>query len=141
MWKKSCNQPCTKVLPAQVHPTKFMVNEQNCEYIVPEIHPSHVANITNHHYKIVHSFPQTQSFQENITHQHFVAPAGTTQLSPTGMGPGGYPTQTAPLGMSPGGYPTQTSPAGMGPNNWGSNQMAPWMMGPRPPMGKKCCGR
>lgn len=147
MWKKCHSRPtCTKVLPAQIHPTKCMVNEQNCEYIVPEVHPSHVTNITNHHYKHIHSFPQTQSFQENITHQHFVAPAG---MGPSAMGPGGMPSQVSPAGMAPTGFPSQMSPAGMGPNgfptqvspaNMGPNQMAPGMMGPRPPMGK-CCGR
>ena len=71
MW----HRPCTKVLPARVHPTQVANNVQNCEYIVPEIHPSHVNNITNHHYKHIHSFPQTQSFQQNITNQNFVAPS------------------------------------------------------------------
>lgn len=95
MWKRPC-PTCTKVLPAQISPTKHSVNVKNCEYIVPKIHPSHVTNITNHHYKYIHSFPQTQSFQENITHQHFVAPGYSA-----GMGFGMGPMAMSPAGMQP----------------------------------------
>ncbi|WP_078428191.1 spore coat protein [Alkalihalobacterium alkalinitrilicum] len=137
MW----NRPCTKVMPAVVHPTKCNVTHQCCEYIVPEIHPSHTTNVTHHHYKHIHSFPHTTSQQQQITHQHFVSPTGMgpgapTQVSPfagPGMGPGMGP------GAGPGFGPTQTAPfggPGMGP---GQN---PWGMGPMGnPHHKKPCGR
>lgn len=100
MWKKCCGRPRSRVLPARIHPTKCFVNQQHCEYIVPEIHPSHITNIMNHHYKHIHSFPQTQSFQENITHQHFVAPAG---FDPGQVGPNMMPPRP-PMNYGCGGW-------------------------------------
>ncbi|WP_017727908.1 spore coat protein, partial [Halalkalibacterium ligniniphilum] len=61
-----------QVLPAVVHPTKCNVMQNTCEYIVPEIHPSHTTHLTNHVYNHVHSFPHTDSYQQNIANQHFV---------------------------------------------------------------------
>ncbi|MCM3762131.1 spore coat protein [Alkalihalobacillus oceani] len=73
---KHCQLPTTtQVLPAKVHPTQHNIVEKTCEYIVPEVYPTHTTNVTNHVYKHVSSFPQTQSFDETISNQQFVAPS------------------------------------------------------------------
>ncbi|TSB47176.1 spore coat protein [Alkalicoccobacillus porphyridii] len=63
----------TKMMPAVVHPTKHSVVEKTCEYIVPEVHPTHTDYVTNHVYKHVHSCPHTESAYENISNQQFVS--------------------------------------------------------------------
>ncbi|MDQ0213647.1 spore coat protein D [Oikeobacillus pervagus] len=59
-----------KVLPAVVHPTKCCVNHTNQQFIVPHIHPTHTTNINHQMYQHQHHFPQTQSFVNNVQHQH-----------------------------------------------------------------------
>ncbi|GAF66653.1 inner spore coat protein D [Bacillus sp. TS-2] len=72
-----CQKPTTtKVMPAVVHPTKQNIVEKTCEYIVPEIHPTHTTNVTNHVYKHVHSFPHTTSNQQTISNQQFASGPG-----------------------------------------------------------------
>lgn len=92
-----CMKPTTtQVMPAQVHPTQHNIVEKTCEYIVPEVYPTHTTNVTNHVYKHVKSFPQTQSFEQNISNQQFVAPGGS-------MGPGPVAgASTGPGMMGPG---------------------------------------
>ncbi|WP_312889065.1 CotD family spore coat protein [Desertibacillus haloalkaliphilus] len=64
------------MLPPVVHPTRYNERHHRCEYIVPEIHPSHTKNITHHHYKHMHSYPHTESFADTVSHQHFHCPPG-----------------------------------------------------------------
>lgn len=98
MW----NRPCTKVMPAVVHPTKNTFSQQCCEYIVPEIHPSHHHHMTQHHYKHIHSFPQTASQSQQITHQHFVSPgAGVAPFAGPGVGPAGFGPGVGGAGFGP----------------------------------------
>ncbi|WP_078553473.1 spore coat protein [Bacillus alkalicellulosilyticus] len=99
MWPK-----CTKVMPAIVHPTKCNVTQQCCEYIVPEIHPSHTTNITHHHYKHVHSFPHTFSQQQTVSHQNVIQPptfAPAPGPRPGFAGPAAAPGFAGP-GVAPG---------------------------------------
>ena len=66
-----CHKPTTtQVMPAVVHPTQHNIVEKTCEYIVPEVHPTHTTNVTNHVYKHVHSFPNTISNEQTISNQH-----------------------------------------------------------------------
>ncbi|WP_026671905.1 spore coat protein [Alkalihalobacterium bogoriense] len=85
MWQK----PCTQIMPAVVHPTKCNVRQKCCEYIVPNIHPSHTTNLTHHNYKHVHTFPHTESFQQTVSHQNVIAPP--TAVPGAGFGPAGAP--------------------------------------------------
>ncbi|MGO4886454.1 spore coat protein [Anaerobacillus sp. MEB173] len=99
-----------------VHPTKCKVKHHCCEYIVPEIHPTHIQNVTHHNYKHVHSFPVTQSQVDTVSHQHFTAPSA---VSPFGPGPGA-PSAVSPFGpgpgmMGPGMGPGTVAGAGFGP--------------------------
>ncbi|MED1601839.1 spore coat protein [Alkalihalophilus marmarensis] len=82
-----CQPTCTKVMPAVVHPTKCNMTQKTCEYIVPEVHPSHTTHVTNHVYKHVHSFPHTDSFQETISNQQFVANGPGPQVAGAMMPP------------------------------------------------------
>ncbi|MED4163534.1 spore coat protein [Halalkalibacterium halodurans] len=78
-----------KVLPAIVHPTKCNVVQQTCEYIVPEIHPTHTTQVTNHVYNHVHSFPHTVSQQQQVYNQQFYQPPGPpTPVAGAMAGPG-----------------------------------------------------
>jgi spore coat protein D len=130
-WNK-CHQPptCTKVMPAVVHPTKCNVTQKTCEYIVPEVHPTHTTHVTNHVYKHVHSFPHTDSFEQTISNQQFVANGPGPQVAGAMMPPrppmGGYGPQAmgpmAGANMAP-----NMGPMGFGPQA-GAN-MAP-NMGP-----------
>ncbi|MFC5711837.1 spore coat protein [Thalassorhabdus alkalitolerans] len=105
------HRPRPKVLPTVMHPTKCHVKHHCCEYIVPEVHPSHTTNVTHHNYKHLHSFPHTESAVDQITHQHFVA------------GPGAPGPQVAGAHM-PG-------PGMMGPQVAGAHMPGPGMMGPQ----------
>ncbi|MFV8829955.1 CotD family spore coat protein [Alkalihalobacterium sp. APHAB7] len=108
MW----NRPCTKVMPAVIHPTKTTHSKQCCEYIVPEIHPSHHHHMTQHHYKHIHSFPQTASQSQQITHQHFVSP-GAAPFAGPGVGPAGFGPGVGPTGAP--GFGPGVGGAGFGP--------------------------
>lgn len=66
----------TKMMPAVVHPTKHSVVEKTCEYIVPEVHPTHTDYVTNHVYKHVHSCPHTESNHQNVSNQQFTGNNG-----------------------------------------------------------------
>lgn len=79
-----CMKPkTTKVLPAKIHPTKQNVVEKTCEYIVPEVYPTHTTHVTNHVYKHVNSYPHTQSFEETVQNQQFSeAPFGQSPSFP-----------------------------------------------------------
>ncbi|UOE92168.1 spore coat protein [Alkalihalobacillus sp. LMS39] len=118
MWQK----PCTQIMPAVVHPTKCNVRQKCCEYIVPNIHPSHTTNVTHHNYKHVHTFPHTESFQQTVSHQNIVAPPG---VAGAGFGPGGSPGAgfgapgVAGAGFGPAGAP-------------GAGAYGPGFAGPRP---------
>ncbi|MDV2683575.1 CotD family spore coat protein [Alkalihalophilus lindianensis] len=132
-WNK-CHQPptCTKVMPAVVHPTKCNVTQKTCEYIVPEVHPTHTTHVTNHVYKHVHSFPHTDSFKQTISSQQFVGHGPGPQVAGAMMPPrppmGGYGPQAmgpmAGANMGPMGFGPQAG-ANMGPN------MGPMGFGPQ----------
>ncbi|WYP28361.1 spore coat protein [Alkalihalobacillus sp. FSL W8-0930] len=62
----------TKMMPAVIHPTKHSVVEKTCEYIVPEVHPTHTDYVTNHVYKHVHSCPHTEANHQNVSNQQFM---------------------------------------------------------------------
>ncbi|MCK0472025.1 spore coat protein [Halalkalibacter sp. APA_J-10(15)] len=121
-----CKLPTTtQVMPAQVAPTQHNIVKKTCEYIVPEIYPTHTHQQVNHVYKHVKSFPHTYSQSESIANQQFVAGA---QTGP-GYGPGFGQVagaQTGPMGMGPGYGPgmgqvagAQSGPMGMGPAGFG----------------------
>ncbi|WP_257008252.1 spore coat protein [Bacillus sp. FJAT-45350] len=116
-------RPTSQVMPAVVHPTQHQQVQKCCEYIVPEVHPSHTDYITQHHYKHVHSFPQTYSQQQFVTNQQFVQPPTPPRPVPgPGMGPGAAgmgPGMVAGAGMGPGMAPGMAP--GMGaPGAWGA---------------------
>ncbi|NEU31285.1 spore coat protein [bacterium LRH843] len=97
-----CVKPTTtQVLPARVHPTQCNIVEKTCEYIVPEVFPSHTTNVTNHVYKHVKSFPHTQSNQQTISNQQFIAPQGPVAGASMGpyaqMGQGGFGAQAGAM--------------------------------------------
>lgn len=90
-----CKVPTTtRVLPARVAPTQQNIIEKTCEYIVPEIYPTHTHNITNHVYKHVKSFPQTYSTSQTIANQQFVVPPGPPRPVPA-------PPAYGPVGGAP----------------------------------------
>jgi spore coat protein D len=60
-----------KVLAPIVHPTKCCVQNNYSETIVPHIHPQHTTIVNHDFYKHQHYFPQTQSVDNEVTHQHF----------------------------------------------------------------------
>ncbi|MFK2824171.1 CotD family spore coat protein [Bacillus sp. B190/17] len=62
-----CHRP--KVLPAVVHPPMCCEHHTFQQFIVPHIHPTHIANINHQMYEHQHYFPQTQSFAQNVHHQ------------------------------------------------------------------------
>lgn len=126
-----CKLPTTtQMMPAQVAPTQHNIVEKTCEYIVPEVFPSHTTNVTNHVYKHVKSFPQTQSFEENISHQQFVDPtAGRPPVAGAMAGPGmGAPVAGAMYGPQAG-APMYGPQAG-GPVAGAMAPPRPNMMGP-----------
>lgn len=128
-----CKKPTTtQVMPAKVFPTQQNIVEKTCEYIVPEVYPTHTANVTNHVYKHVKSFPQTQSFNETISNQQFVAPAAAGPgFGPQAGGPGfGPQVAGAAYGPQAGGpgFGPQVAGAAYGP------QVAGAMTPPRPNM-------
>ncbi|GAE30526.1 spore coat protein [Halalkalibacter hemicellulosilyticus] len=97
-----CKLPTTtQVMPAQVAPTQHNIVEKTCEYIVPEVYPTHTHNQVNHVYKHVKSFPHTYSQSDAIAHQQFVAGAQTGPGFGPGMGQVAG-AQTGPMGMGPG---------------------------------------
>ncbi|WP_332693068.1 spore coat protein [Halalkalibacter lacteus] len=106
-----CKLPTqTQVMPTQVAPTQQNVVEKTCEYIVPEVYPTHTHYQTNHVYKHVKSFPHTTSADQNIFNQQFVQPSPGPGYGPQvagAMSPGagpGYGPQVAGA-MSPGAGP------------------------------------
>ncbi|WP_427909922.1 CotD family spore coat protein [Salsuginibacillus halophilus] len=58
-------------MPPVVHPTKQQTKHHCCEYIVPEVHPTHTTNVNHHLYKHYHSHPHTSSTVNKVYHQHF----------------------------------------------------------------------
>lgn len=56
-----------------VHPTKCCTNHTCTNYVVPHIHPSHTTNVNHEFYAHQHYYPHTQSFQNEVSHQHFNA--------------------------------------------------------------------
>ncbi|WP_018922386.1 spore coat protein [Salsuginibacillus kocurii] len=80
------------MLPPVCHPTQQHVQEKCCEYIVPEIHPSHTTHVNKHLYKHLHSYPHTQSTVDQVYHQHFQCGPGPNNMqgqmgAPDAMGP------------------------------------------------------
>jgi spore coat protein D len=59
------------VMAPIVHPTKCCVKNTCSETVVPHIHPQHTTTVNHEFYKHQHYFPQTQSFENEVTHQHF----------------------------------------------------------------------
>lgn len=74
-----------KVLPAIVHPTKCCVNHTGQNYVVPHIHPSQTTTVNHEFYAHNHYYPNTQSFANEVNHQHFNVVPGP------GPGPGPFP--------------------------------------------------
>ncbi|WP_062046922.1 CotD family spore coat protein [Bacillus sp. JCM 19034] len=86
---KHCKLPTTtQVMPAQVAPAQQNFIEKTCEYIVPEVYPTHTHKQVNHVYKHVQSYPHTFSQNDTISHQQFAAP-GQVAGAQTGPGFGG----------------------------------------------------
>lgn len=109
---KVCVLPTTtQVLPAKVHPTQHTIVEKTCEYIVPEVFPSHTTNVTNHVYKHVPSFPHTQSFEQTVSHYQMPPVAGMSMMP----GPNMMPSQTAGMGSNVMPYGANVMPQGMKP--------------------------
>lgn len=77
-----------QVLPPRIHPTQHDVVYNCCEYIVPEVHPSHTTVVNKHLYKHFHQFPHTQSVVNQVANQQFVCPPGPRM---PGAGPGVAP--------------------------------------------------
>jgi spore coat protein D len=72
MMERRINMHCRpKVLAPIVHPTKCCVQNNYAETIVPHIHPQHTTIVNHDFYKHQHYFPQTQSVENEVTHQHF----------------------------------------------------------------------
>ncbi|WP_245712548.1 spore coat protein [Anaerobacillus alkalilacustris] len=65
-----------QMLPPRIHPTQHYVQHKCCEYIVPEVHPSHTTVVNKHLYKHYHNFPHTVSAVDQVANQHFVCPPG-----------------------------------------------------------------
>lgn len=86
----------TQVLPPRIHPTCQNVKYNCCEYLVPEVHPSHTTIVNRHLYKHCHQFPQTTSVVNQVANQHFVAPPtfAPQQVAP-GVAPGVAPVPGA----------------------------------------------
>lgn len=81
-----CQCP-TCCLPPIVHPAKCFVNNTCQNYIVPHIHPSHTTNVNHQFYAHQHHYPHTESFVNEVSHQHFnVAPGPVPRPFP-GAGP------------------------------------------------------
>ncbi len=72
----------TQVLPPRIHPTKQCVVHNCCEYIVPEVHPTHTTVVNEHLYKHYHNFPQTISNVDQVYNQHFICPQGPVMPVP-----------------------------------------------------------
>ncbi len=108
----------TQVMPAKVHPTKYQMHQKVCEYIVPEVHPSHTDYVTHHNYKHIHSFPQTVSYDQTITNQQFVQPPTPPVVVPR-PGVGQFGPGVAGAGMTP----------------YGPGVAGAGFTGPRPPRG------
>ena len=77
----------SKVLPAIVHPTKCCTNHSCQNYVVPHIHPSHTTNINHEFYAHQHYYPHTESFANEVNHQHFNAGPGPGPVPGPGFGP------------------------------------------------------
>ncbi|WP_368657246.1 CotD family spore coat protein [Metabacillus halosaccharovorans] len=90
-----------KVMAPIVHPTKCCVNNTYSETIVPHIHPQHTTTVNHEFYKHQHYFPQTQSVQNEVTHQHFNVYGPTPGFGP-GAGPGAGPGPVPRPGFGPG---------------------------------------
>ncbi|WP_245741932.1 spore coat protein [Anaerobacillus arseniciselenatis] len=65
-----------QMMPPRVHPTQHYVKHKCCEYIVPEVHPSHTTIVQDHMYKHYHNFPHTQSVVDRVGRQDFICPPG-----------------------------------------------------------------
>ncbi|MGJ9381628.1 CotD family spore coat protein [Salipaludibacillus sp. CF4.18] len=109
-----------KVLPAQVCPGQQSVQEKNCDYIVPVVHPSHTTNVVNHRYNFQHSYPHTESTVNRITNQHSYGPPA--QVAGAATGPGFAP-QVAGAATGPG-YGPRPQVAGYGPGSKHSPHVA-----------------
>ncbi|MRX70944.1 spore coat protein CotH [Bacillus lacus] len=85
-----------KMLAPIVHPTKCCVNNTFSNTVVPHVHPSHTTNVNHEMFQHVHYFPHSESFVNEVAHQHFNA-AGPAPFG--GPGVGGFP------GPGVGGFP------------------------------------
>ncbi len=65
-----------RVLPAIVHPTQCCTNHNFENFIVPHIHPSHTTNVNHEFFAHQHYYPHTESFVNEVNHQHFNAGPG-----------------------------------------------------------------
>ncbi|MBB5174513.1 CotD family spore coat protein [Texcoconibacillus texcoconensis] len=90
-------QPRGYMMQPRVHPTRYDQRHFCCDYVVPEVHPSHTKNIYHHRYNHVHQFPHSESRYDTVSHQHFVGGPGPM------AGPGGAPGPGPMAG--PGGAP------------------------------------
>lgn len=104
----------TKILPANVHPTKCCVNHNFENIVVPQVHPSHTTTVNHTNYQYQHHYPHTQSVVNEVTSTDIGPVPGPPPAPTTGFGPGMAPGFGP--GMAPGYGP------GVGP-----------AMGPRPP--------
>lgn len=91
------------VLPPIVYPTKCCVTHTCQKTIVPHIHPSHTTNVNHHRFDHLHYYPHTQSFANEVSHQHFhcgpVVPPGLLPAAPAApVAPGAPVAPTAPMG-------------------------------------------
>ncbi|WP_096435220.1 spore coat protein [Alteribacter populi] len=113
-------RPRTKAqcMPPRVHPTQQQVTHSCCEYIVPEVHPTHTTNVNHHLYKHVHSYPHTASQVDQVSHQHI---NGGPQVAGAQMGPGQVAGAQAHPNM---GFPGQVAGAQAHPNMGFSGQVA-----------------
>ncbi|QKS71306.1 spore coat protein [Paenalkalicoccus suaedae] len=105
---RGCNCNKGKTLPAQICPTVQGVNEINCDYNVPVIHPSHTTNVVNHRYNFYHSYPHTESTVNRVFNQNFVQGPGPGQVQGQNQGfnggPGGPLVQGIQQNRPPCGY-------------------------------------
>ncbi|TDQ41478.1 CotD family spore coat protein [Aureibacillus halotolerans] len=59
------------MMPANVHPTRTVVENQFFHTIVPHIHPIHIEKRQHQMYEHRHYYPQTVSNVADAQHQHF----------------------------------------------------------------------
>ncbi|WP_035186313.1 spore coat protein [Alteribacter aurantiacus] len=125
MFKQQRPRRHCQVMPAQIHPTKQQMTHQCCEYIVPEVHPTHTTNVAHHLYKHIHTYPQTFSQVDQVSHQHFQGGPGQ-QVAGAQMGPNmGFPGQVAGAQAQPNmGFNGQVAGAQAQPNMGFPGQVA-----------------